>query len=419
MVYLPHWPIPGTFGNAKMDFEAVFDRITPILTRLGNPHKKLSPSIHITGTNGKGSTASFLAKILQENGYSVNLYTSPHIHNCNERIALNGSEISDSYLHEIVEKVRIATDKSPITFFEAFTIMAILAFFERKSDFNIFEVGMGARIDATNIVENRAASIITPISFDHQEYLGDTIAKIAFEKAHILRPNTPLILGPQPIEALQIIELIANDQNSKIIKYNPDLAIPAPSLKGDHQYINASIAISCALNLENVKLQDDKIKQAIQSTKWPNRIEKITNGLNKFLSDKSEIYIDSAHNVGGAFALAKWIDETNEKDVKNIAIVGFSRDKCKETFLEILDKSCDEIIAVRVQGEPYPEETNNIKEKGEKVNVKITESEDLLEAFYYLSKKYQGKNIRTIICGSIHLARDVRKYGNATTPFSS
>ncbi len=428
MSYLPHWPVPASFGNAKIDSELVFDRMNKVLSKLGNPHKKLSPSIHISGTNGKGSAAAFLSQILQKNGYLVNLYTSPHIHNCNERIVIEGLQISDSHLYDITEKVRIASGELPLTFFEAFTIMAIVAFYESKSDFNIFEAGMGARIDATNIVENRVASIITPISFDHEEYLGDNISKIAFEKAHILRPDIPLILGPQPKDALKVIKLIAGDQKAKIINYDENFSIeineddsfdfqsgfakissiPSPSLIGQHQYINASVAIATALNLKNIKLSHDAIKDAVKSVKWPNRIEKISGGLNKFISDESEIYIDSAHNLAGAYALANWLNEDLCK--KNIVIAGFSLGKCKESFLKILNGPSNEIIAVRVDGEPNPEETSKIKEVGEKVGVNITEKEDLLEVFHYLSKEYDGEKIRVIICGSIHLARDVRKY---------
>lgn len=434
MVYLPHWPIPGSFGNAKINFEEVFVRMNSVLTKLGDPHKKLSPSIHVTGTNGKGSSCAFLAKILQENDCRVNLYTSPHIHNCNERIILNGSEICDSRFYKIIEKVRIATKQHSLTFFEALTIAAILAFYESKSDFNIFEVGVGARIDATNIVENRAATIITPISYDHEEYLGDNIAKIAFEKAHILRPDTPLILGPQPQEALQIIDLIAKDQGAAIVSYNKDFSIeinedqsfnfsskkrninniPAPSLAGKHQYINASIAIAAALSLENIRLSDEKIKNAVETTKWQNRIEKVKNGLNKFITKDSEIYIDSAHNVSGAYALTNWLEEESALDkgtAKNIAILGFSRTKCKASFLKLINNVCEELIATRAQGESDPETSSAIKDIGNASDIKITEKEDLLEAFHYLSKKYPRQKLRIIICGSIHLARDLRKFG--------
>ncbi len=436
MTYLPHWPTPGTFGNAKIDFEQVFERVGQVLSNLGDIHKKLSPSIHITGTNGKGSCAVIISNILRKNGYTVNSFTSPHIHHCNERINIDGIDISDSYLYDIAEKVRIANEEKPITFFEAMTIMSIVAFFENKSDFNIFEVGMGARIDATNIIENRAASVITPISYDHEEYLGNTVAKIAFEKAHIIKPNTPLIIGPQPKEATQMIKIIAQDQNSEMSIYGQDFTIETnergsfdfiskirnisnigkPSLHGDHQYINNSIAIATALKIENIEIDDNKLKEAIKSTKWPNRLEKISNNLNSFISKESDIYIDSAHNNAGAYALSKWLDDESQKDskpTKNIAIVGFSRTKCKANFLQLLHNSCEHVFATRVDGEPNPEEIEAICNVAKSQKIDVTGAADLLDCFELIAKKYQNEKVRVVICGSIHLARDVKKFGRA------
>tara|TARA_A100001015_G_scaffold216538_1_gene243158 strand:+ start:5767 stop:7059 length:1293 start_codon:yes stop_codon:yes gene_type:complete len=429
MVYLPHWPIPASFGNAKIDYELVFFRIKEILEKLGNPHKTLSPSIHITGTNGKGSTAAFLSQILRDQKYSVNLYSSPHIHHVNERFLLNNTPISDSQLFNIIEEIRIANNNEKITFFEAMTCAAIIAFERNKADFNIFEVGMGARIDATNIIENRAASIITPISFDHEEYLGNNIVNIAFEKAHIIKSNSPLILGPQPQQANEIIELIAKDQNTPTVKYDQDFKIDInedysfnfqsskvnlrniskPNLEGHHQYINASIAIAASFEI-GIEIDKIKISKSPAKTIWRNRLEKINGSLTKTLGEENEIFIDSAHNTGGAYAIANWIEEKKIEcpRYRNIAIVGFSRNKCRSEFLKVLNRSFDEIFAIRVEEEPYPEESLKVKQIGEQNNIKVEIAQDLNDAILKIKKISQDK--RVVICGSIHLARDLKKY---------
>lgn len=434
MPYLPHWPIPSTFGKREINYETVFERINIVLEKLENPHKKLPPVIHVTGTNGKGSVVAFLSAILQAKNLRVHSYTTPHLHNCNERIILNGEKISDNFLYEIMEETRIAAAENILTFFEAFTIGAFLAFSKTPADVVIIEVGMGGRIDATNIIDKKLATIITPISFDHSEYLGDNIAKIAYEKSCIIRPQTPVIIGPQPHQAQEIIELIADDQNAKKIRYDQEFSIikndddtfdlkffeneflnlPAPALAGEHQYINAAIAISCALTLP-FNIEENHLKQGLKNVFWPSRLEKINNNLNKLLKNEDEIFIDGAHNSGGAYALAQFIkqqkiyDLEKNKNVKNFIICGFSKNKCKKEFLLNFKDVADEIIAVTVDGEPYPEQAETIAAVGSVLDLKIQTCDDLLDAFYYIKKNYE-ENARIIICGSLHLARDIKKF---------
>ncbi len=432
MVYLPHWPVPSTLGKREIDYETVFLRMQKVLQNLDNPHLKLPRIIHVAGTNGKGSTIAFLASILQAANLHTHIYTSPHLHHCNERIILANNKITDNFLYEIMEETRIAADQTPLTFFEAFTIGAFLAFSKIDADILLIEAGMGARVDATNIIEKKLASVLTPISFDHTEYLGNKIEEIAFEKSHIIRPHTPLILGPQPKNAQQIIDIIANDQQVKIIAYDREFSIiknednsfdlryfdqeflnlPQPILDGDHQYINAATAIVTALSCPfNIKKAD--IIQGLVKAQWPSRIEKINNKLNKLLKNsQSEIYIDGAHNQAGAFALARFI--YNQKQIdnkKNYIICGFTKNKCKKEFLENFINIADKIIAIKVDGEPNAEDSQIIYQIGKSIGLDIEQQTDLSDAIYYITNEIGGQPCRVIICGSLHLARDVKKFG--------
>ncbi len=445
MVYLPHFPIPSSLGKAQIDYETVFERMFEVLDKLNNPHKKLPKVIHVAGTNGKGSTASLLAKIFSCTNYKTHLYTSPHLHDCNERIVLNGEKISDSFLFEVMESVRIASQNIKLSFMEAFTIGAFLAFSKVEGDILIVECGMGGRIDATNIIEEKLATIITPISFDHMEYLGNSIERIALEKAMIMRPNTPLIVASQPKDALQIIDILAKDQLIPTYYYDQDFSvmfdeeskefdieffgkkenyylenIPKPSLQGFHQYINFSTAIACILAIKEqfpnlFGINQEHINKAVSNVSWPNRLEKINNNLNKILqNNKSEIWIDGAHNVAGAFALARWIIERKSEDNFNkkvFVITGFSRNKCKKEFLENFRDVCDEILAIEVEGEPYPEKAEIISQIATSIEIKNHTCSDLLDAIHYIAINNNYEEVLIIICGSLHLARDVRKFG--------
>jgi dihydrofolate synthase / folylpolyglutamate synthase len=430
MVYLPHWPIPSTLGKCEIDYETVFERAAIVLEKLGNPHKKLPPVIHIAGTNGKGSATALIANIFSCAQKKVHIYTSPHLHDCNERIVLDGEKISDNFLFEIMEEVRLAANGTPLTFMEAFTIGAFLSFSKVPADVLVIECGMGGRIDITNIIEKKLATLLMPISFDHVEYLGNSIERIALEKAMIMRQETPLIVAAQAVLAKNIIKILVNDQKISAFFYDEDFAIevneqngefdfkfgnifleslPKPALLGFHQYVNFATAIAAVLSIgEKFHITEDQIRKGISTVTWPSRLEKIQNNLNKILPQFSEIWIDGAHNEAGAFALSKWILETKD-DKETFVICGFSRGKCKKAFLEKF-KNIAELIAVRVDGEPYPEASEVIAEIGIVNDIKIFAADDLLDAIHYAAKLSQNQPCRVVICGSLHLARDVKKF---------
>ncbi len=472
MVYLPHWPIPSTLGNREIDYETVFERAGKVLENLGNCHKKLPPVIHIAGTNGKGSSAALFAEIFARAGYKAHVYTSPHLHDCNERIVLAGEKISDNFLYEIIEETRIAAGETALTFMEAFTCAAFLAFSKVPADVVIVECGMGGRIDITNIIEEKILSVITPVSFDHMEYLGENIERIALEKAMIMRPETPLVVSAQSAAAKNIIKILADDQKIPAFFYDEDFEIllddengsswgnfdfkfgemvfknlPKPALAGMHQYINFATVIAGILVIaDKFKISKENIRAAIANVFWPSRLEKVENGLNKILNgprnkcgvtnegvgvvnesyevvnqsgdavegyinnQENEIFIDGAHNPSGALSLATWLKEQNDKKL-NFIICGFSKGKCKKDFLKQFN-GIAQILAVRVNGEPYPEDGEIISKIGAEIGLEIPAFADLSEAIFYVKQKIKKQRCRIVICGSLHLARDVKFFGS-------
>lgn len=419
MVRMPHWPKPFWYVN---NIEFGFDRIIPLLEKLGNPHEKLPPIIHVAGTNGKGSTVAFIKSILEHSGFKVHCYTSPHLVRFNERIVINGKEISDEYLYQIIEKTRIAAEGLEIqtTFFEATTATAFLAFSENHADFLIMETGMGGRLDATNIAKGKIISIITPIAYDHMEFLGDSLYKIATEKSGIIEKGIPCIASLQHDEAFAAIEARCKELESELIAYGYDFAIepsengfiyksdmgekefPNPSLAGDHQLINAATAITSIYKL-NLGIKDEIIQKAITNTYWKARLEKITSGyLFNQIPKGWEIWIDGAHNASGAQALGVWAEEN--KDMPLYVICGMTRNRDVELFLSFLKPNIAFLCGIYVDDEPASYSAEKISAFAKNIGINsapIGNFEEGFELFYNHNKETKA---RILICGSLFLA---------------
>lgn len=432
MVNMPHWPKPN-LSNCQRDN---LDDIKKILNNLGNPQNNLPPVIHVAGTNGKASVMAFLQAIFEDAGYKSHSHISPHIHRCNERILISGHEIMDDYLYQILEEIRINCQNIDLTFSEAMIIASILVFSRNPADICLIETGMGGRIDPTNAIDSKILTIITPISYDHEEFLGKTIAAIASEKAHIMRSNVPAIIGPQTRDAGKVIELHSLEINNILkhfdhdynIEINEDdsfdfqygdnnlINLPKPSLEGQHQYINCAIAVASIIALndfcpDKFKITQDNIKNGLRNAKNPGRLEKIDINHSN-LNQNDEIWIDGAHNIGGFYALAIWLEEQIMMDEiqgierQNYLIVGFTKSKVKEEFFGFFDNMIDHICSIRVAGEPNPENANIIAKKI--INIDNSCQDDLSSAIDFLVTK-SDKNCRIIICGSLYLARDAAK----------
>ncbi len=292
----------------------------------------MPPVIHIAGTNGKGSTTAFCRSILEAAGYKVHTYTSPHLIKFNERIRLNGQLIEDDCLFETAQEVVKINGQQPIAFFEITTAIAFLLFKRIPSDFVLLETGLGGRLDATNVIESPLASVITPISYDHQEFLGDALEGIALEKAGIIKPNCPVIISQQTNQVINVLKEQARLKHSPIHLYGEDWDLdilspfPPPNLKGDHQRINAATAVKTIQTVTSAN--KDAIAKGLISVEWPGRLQLLQ-------KDPFEIWLDGAHNPAGAETLAHEIRKWGQ-DVPVIGIIGMKKRKDALEVLKIL-----------------------------------------------------------------------------------
>lgn len=442
----PHWPNQKGYRDIKLGL----DRVYQLLERLGNPHLFLPPIIHVAGTNGKGSNIAYLQAIFEDAGYKIHKYTSPHLVNFNERITLAGEEISDKYLTNILNECQIAANQEPkidVTFFEGITIAAFLAFARNPADILLLEVGMGGRLDATNVITDPIATIITPISNDHQEFLGNSLAKIAAEKAGIIKENIPVIIGKQKPEALEVLKNIAQekqcptyiidqdwnileDAKELIININDDkLKLPLPALVGKHQMENASTAIAAILAQNEFEISEINLKNALEKVKWPARLEKITSGklVNNLIKD-FDIYLDGGHNENSAQAVSNWLISENMKISKQgkkppatYLICAMLENKNILRFLKYLAGNIDFAIGMKIKNEAKSKDAQQIAKNALELNIKSVDAKNFEEAFDYI-QVINGDNLekrsflqkinpfrkniksRILICGSLYFA---------------
>lgn len=425
MVFLPHWPIPNVRNGIQLGLE----RVHNLLQQLGNPEKKLPPVVHVAGTNGKGSTIAYLKEIFEDAGYKVHRYTSPHLVNFNERIVIAGKEITDSELYALMEEVRAKCENIEGTFFEITTAAILYAFSKVEADILFMETGMGGRLDATNVVDNPLCSIITPISFDHMEFLGNSLTQIAFEKAGIIKPNCPVVVSWQMKEAMDVIrghakkleapiyacdyewEFNVNEDEFKLIDVHSEVEIiyPKPSMFGIHQVLNASTAAAACNVLGNrFNISYENVVNGLKNAKWPGRFEQITQGsIAQILPEGFELWIDGAHNTGGAQMLAETI-KAYWKDKPLYVINGRTGERDIRGFLDYFKGLTDTIYAVKVVSEPKGEYAENIKQAAESLGFRSYACDSLKDAISLILKIATAPS-RILICGSLYLYADLQK----------
>lgn len=407
------------------------DNIKRLLELMGNPQKELK-FIHVAGTNGKGSTSAYITQMLTKADYQVGFFTSPFLERFNERIRINNENIPDEDLGDVTEFTKIAVDKmlaeglSHPTEFEVVTAIA-LEYYKRKAvDFVVLEVGMGGRFDSTNVIDDSIVSVIVPIAMDHIDILGDTLEKIAYEKAGIIKKNGLVVSYPQDPEARVVVEKVAKEEEAQLItvpveslvikemnetgtKFDfsyeghalEDLQI---RLIGKHQAYNASTAITTILALKDkgeIVITDGQIREALEQTRWIGRLE--------LLKTSPRFIIDGAHNMQGIEALKKTIEEVFVYD-KLILGLGILKDKDVDSMIAEMAPVGDEIIVT----EPNIFRAMTAEELGErmgKYNPNYTVEKDIERAIDLAYEK-AGENDIILFSGSLYLIGDVRRYVN-------
>ena len=312
----------------------------------GNPQEKLR-FIHVAGTNGKGSTCAMLESIYRAAGLRVGLFTSPHLVSFRERIQVNRQLIPENEVVRLVEELRALNQENEATLFEFATVMALKFFTEQKCDLVIWETGLGGRLDATNIV-TPLASVITNIALDHQQWLGDTLEKIAFEKAGIIKNRIPIVTAVDEPEALAVIEKSARERNAplNVIKSNRLARTPAPPLPGEHQKINAALAQAAVEILQKqIPVSERQIQIGLKNVNWPGRLQLVEK------ASGQKLLLDGAHNVAGANVLREAIERNFPSQKNRTLILGILQDKDWQHICEILAPLAEEIFTVSVSSE--------------------------------------------------------------------
>jgi len=387
---------------------------------LGHPERRLPPVLHVAGSKGKGSTVAMLRAVLEAAGCRVHAYISPHLVRFAERIRLAGSLIDEAYLAELLEEVERINAGQPITFFEVTTAAAFLAFARNPADVAILEVGMGGRLDATNIVERPLASTLVPVSFDHMQYLGDTLAKIAGEKAGILKPGVPAVIGLQSDEAMQTLEAHAAAVGAPLFRRGREwqaaptaagfrykgrraLDLPLPSLPGRHQVDNAALAVATLDRVDAFTISETQFRTGLSRVDWPARLQRLTRGpLVTVLPPATELWLDGGHNEAAGQVLADWAADTKRPlDL----VVGMLSTKEPERFLVPLKRYAQRLRTVAIPNEPLSLSAEAVAEAVRRAgftDVAVTSS--AAEAVADLARH---RPERVLITGSLYLAGTV------------
>lgn len=391
------------------------DRMHRLLAALGNPERAIPPVIHIAGTNGKGSTQAMIRAGLEAGGARVHAYTSPHLAQFCERIRLAGTLIEDDALADLLAQVEAANDGQPITFFEITTAAAFLAFARTPADFTLLEVGLGGRLDATNVIDAPRLTVITPVSIDHTQYLGETLPLIAAEKAGIIKPRVPVIVGPQDDDALRVIEARAMGLSAPIVAHGQHWMIqperdgmvfqddhglwdlPRPNLIGPHQVQNAGTALAA---LRALGATDAQARAAVTQAEWPARMQRLRHGPLVDLAQGAELWLDGGHNPAGGQALAATLAAMPARPTH--LVCGMLNTKDVAGYLRPLADHAAGLTAIDIPGEPNTLPATQTADAARQVGMTAHVAQDAAQAVEQLVTRHPGARI--LICGSLYLA---------------
>jgi dihydrofolate synthase / folylpolyglutamate synthase len=410
------------------------DRMHRLLERLDHPERKLPPVIHVAGTNGKGSTIAYLRAILEAAGLKIHAFTSPYLVRLNESFRLRGVLVGDDELTGALERCEHVNAGAPITFFEAKTAAAFCLFAQHPADVLLLEVGLGGRLDSTNVIETPLAAVIAPISTDHTEYLGDTLTAIAGEKAAIIKRNVPVISAEQPGEAMAVIERQAQRQRAPLhaagqhwhvsvergrLVYQDDrglMDLAAPKLFGRHQFDNAGLAIATLRAIEKLKISHAAY-EGIVNAEWPARMQRLSSGrLTAWGPQGSEIWLDGGHNAEGGRVAAAALGDLEERVPRPLVVIaGMMGNKDAGAFLANFAGLTRHIVAVDIPGMENAMPPDRLANAARSLGMRVEIAASVEAALRGLAKLAYEVPPRILIAGSLYLAGHVLAL-NGTPP---
>lgn len=397
--------------------DLTLDRMWRLLATLDNPQDRLPPVIHIAGTNGKGSTQAMIRAGLEAMGKSVHAYTSPHLARFHERIRLAGTLIEEAHLTEVLDECYDKNGGTDITYFEVTTCAALLAFSRTPADYTLLEVGLGGRLDATNVMTPEL-SVITPVSIDHEQFLGNTIGKIAAEKAGIIKRGVPVVVGPQHEEALEVIEQKALSLGAPVIAYGQHwhvfeergrlvfqdeiglLDLPLPALRGAHQIQNAGAALAV---LRHLGADEAACEAAMTQVEWSARMQRLKSGPLVDAAPDTELWLDGGHNAAAGSALGDLLATLPKRPTH--LICGMLNTKDIGGYLAPLAQQADSLRAVSIPGEANTLPAEETADAARQVGLEASEAGSVAEALHEIVAI--DPSARVLICGSLYLAGNI------------
>lgn len=434
--------IEKLLGLHPKGFDLSLDRITRLLAALGDPHLKLPPVIHVAGTNGKGSVTAFCRSILEAEGLSVHVHTSPHLVNWHERYRLGvkgsrGQFVGDAVLADAVRRVAQANGGEKITVFEILTAVTFLLFAEHPADVAIIEVGLGGRFDATNVIPHAAISVIMPISLDHQAYLGDRVELIAAEKAGIIKRGVPVVIGYQSEDAARDVlietaerlgcphavygqDFMAHEEYGRLV-YQDEFGLadlPLPRLPGRHQYANAAVAIR-AVKAAGFAISDKALELGLVHVEWPGRLQRLSDGvLLRAAPRGSEIWVDGGHNPGAGQVIAETMANFEERDPRPLFLItGMINTKDPVGYFEPFRGLAERVFTVPIRGSDAGLDPVSLADDAARAGLEAEPLSLVADALAEIGRITEEDAVapRILIGGSLYLVGDVLA-DNGTPP---
>ncbi|WP_066686025.1 folylpolyglutamate synthase/dihydrofolate synthase family protein [Caulobacter sp. CCH9-E1] len=410
------------------------DRMRRLCAALGDPQDRLPPVIHVAGTNGKGSTVAYLRAMAEAAGLKVHVFTSPHLVRFSERIRLAGALITDEHLADVLDRVEAANAGHEITFFEITTAAAFVAFAEVPADLCIVEVGLGGILDATNVIQRPAVSVIAPVDIDHREFLGDTIGKIAVEKAGIIKPDAPAVSARQDPEAEDVLDTTAalagveltlmgrdfdawNERGRLLVQMQDRLLdLPAPSLPGEHQFANAGLAVAALLALGDSRIDEAAMGKGIAGAVWPARFQRLIAGplAERAKAAGADLWLDGGHNPHAGRAVSRAVADLAARDGRPVALIsGLLANKDATGFFTPFRGVAAKVFTVTFEGHAAASAAETAA-AAELAGLRAAACDGVEDA---LSRALQLEPTpHVLICGSLYLAGEVLAMSPETWP---